>query len=79
MNRSYESDLFSESVEPVHGSDLSLNFKRMLHEPVAQKNLEQNFRTCLIRRGPDYLEGMLCIVVLLSNINNVVLKCAKKE
>ncbi len=51
----------------------------MLHEPVAQKNLEQNFRTCLIRRGPDYLEGILCIVVLLSHINNVVLKCAKKS
>lgn len=42
--------------------------KRMVHEPVAQKNREQNFRKCLIRSAPDHLEGILCIVVLLSHI-----------
>lgn len=61
MNCSYESDLFNESVEP----DLT---KRMVHEPVVQKNREQISRTCPIRSGPDYLEGILCIVVLLSHI-----------
>lgn len=42
--------------------------KRMVHEPVVQKNREQIFRTCPIRSGPDYLKGILCIVVLLSHI-----------